>query len=162
MSRILFKLKIPGPVSGTQQLPSPSPDNNITCIRFENITMAEIWPLVTWFPANALELLQYCTQPSIYSCVKLTRGLSAPHSFLITKFYTYIQFLSNKLLWPSYIIWCHESWSTLVQLMAWCLMASSHYLDQYWLIIKSVLWSISQEVSKISICKIKSVWKVHL
>ena len=32
------------------------------------------------------------------------------------------------------------TWLTLVQVMAWCLMAPSHYLDQCWLIIKGVLW----------------------
>ena len=38
----------------------------------------------------------------------------------------------NKL-WPSGAIWCQRSWSTLVQVMAWCLMAPSHYLNQFWL-----------------------------
>ena len=32
------------------------------------------------------------------------------------------------------------SWSTLAQVMAWCLMAPSHYLNQCWLIIKDILW----------------------
>ena len=36
-------------------------------------------------------------------------------------------------LWPSGAIWHHWSWSTLVQVMAWCLMAPSHYLNQSWL-----------------------------
>ena len=30
--------------------------------------------------------------------------------------------------------------STLVQVMAWCLMASSHYLNQCWFIINTVYW----------------------
>ena len=30
-------------------------------------------------------------------------------------------------------IWWHKSWSTLAQVMAWCLMAPSHYLNQCWL-----------------------------
>ena len=33
-------------------------------------------------------------------------------------------------------IWHQRRWSTLVLVMAWCLMAPSHYLKQWWLIIK--------------------------
>ena len=38
-------------------------------------------------------------------------------------------------LWPSDAIWWQGSGSTLVQVMAWCLTAPSHYLNQCWLII---------------------------
>ena len=41
-------------------------------------------------------------------------------------------------LWPSGAIWHHGTWSTLVQVMAYCLMAPCHYLNQYWLIISEV------------------------
>ena len=37
-------------------------------------------------------------------------------------------------------IWGNRSRSTLAQVMAWCLMAPRHYLNQCWLIIKGVLW----------------------
>ena len=40
--------------------------------------------------------------------------------------------------WPSYAIWWNRSWSTLVQVMACCLTAPSHYLTQYWLIMSGV------------------------
>ena len=43
-------------------------------------------------------------------------------------------------LWPIDAIRQHRSGSTLVQLMAWCLMAPSHYLNQCWLIISGVVW----------------------
>ena len=33
-------------------------------------------------------------------------------------------------LWPSDVIWCWRSKSTLVQLMTWCLAAPSHHLHQ--------------------------------
>ena len=36
-------------------------------------------------------------------------------------------------LWPSDAIWWHRSGSTLAQVMAWCLKAPSHYLNQCWL-----------------------------
>ena len=39
-------------------------------------------------------------------------------------------------LWASDTIWWYRSGSTLAQIMAWCHQAPSHYLNQYWLIIK--------------------------
>ena len=43
-------------------------------------------------------------------------------------------------LWPSDAIWRHRSMSTLAQVMACCLTAPSHYLNQCWLMIREVLW----------------------
>ena len=43
-------------------------------------------------------------------------------------------------LWPSDTIWRQRSGSTLAQVMAWCLTAPSHYLNQCWLIISEVMW----------------------
>ena len=45
-------------------------------------------------------------------------------------------------LWPSDAIWRQRSWSTLVQVMACCLTAPSHYLNQCWLMICEVLWHL--------------------
>ena len=39
---------------------------------------------------------------------------------------------------PSDTIWRHRSGSTLAQVMACCLTAPSHYLNQWWLIINKV------------------------
>ena len=47
-------------------------------------------------------------------------------------------------LWPSDAIWWQRSGSTLAQVMACCLMASSHYLNQCWLIINKVVWHSSK------------------
>ena len=44
----------------------------------------------------------------------------------------------NSLL--NYSISWHESGSTLAQVMAWCLTAPSHNLNQCWLLISGVLW----------------------
>ena len=41
-------------------------------------------------------------------------------------------------LWPSDAIWRLRSGSTLALVMAWCLTAPSHYLNQCWLIISKV------------------------
>ena len=49
-----------------------------------------------------------------------------------------------NLLWPSDAMWWHRCQSTLTQVMACCLTAPSHYLNQGWLIIREVLWH-SQE-----------------
>ena len=38
----------------------------------------------------------------------------------------------------------HGSGSTLARLMAWCLMAPSHHLYQYWLLITTVQWDSSE------------------
>ena len=39
---------------------------------------------------------------------------------------------------PREAIWQHRTWSTLVQVMACCLTAPSHYLNQCWFIISEV------------------------
>ena len=43
-------------------------------------------------------------------------------------------------LWPIYNIWWHRSGSALVQVMACCLTAPSHYLNQCWLLASNILW----------------------
>ena len=43
-------------------------------------------------------------------------------------------------LWPSDAIWRKRSRSTLAQVMACCLTAPSHYLNQRWLIVSKVQW----------------------
>ena len=51
-----------------------------------------------------------------------------------------------KSLGPSDVIWHWRSWSTLVQALACCLTAPSHYLNQCWLIIGKVLWHSSEDI----------------
>ena len=48
------------------------------------------------------------------------------------------------LLWPTDVIWWHRSGWTLVQIMTCCLMASSHYLNQSWLIINEAHWLLAE------------------
>ena len=50
------------------------------------------------------------------------------------------RFHCAKSLWPSVAIWWHRSGSTLVQVMAWCRQAPSHYLIRCWLFIIEALW----------------------
>ena len=52
----------------------------------------------------------------------------------------------DNSLGPSDTIWRWRSWSTLVQVMACCLTAPSHYLNQCWLITREVLWHSSEDI----------------
>ena len=52
--------------------------------------------------------------------------------------------LGLNSLRPSDAIWRQWSWTTLAQVMACCLTAPSHYLNQCWLIIRGVLWHTSE------------------
>ena len=45
-------------------------------------------------------------------------------------------------LWLIAVIWWHKSGSILAQVMASCLTAPSHYLNQCWQIISEVLWHL--------------------
>ena len=47
---------------------------------------------------------------------------------------------------PSDAIWHWRSCSTMVQVMACCLTAPSHYLNQCWLIISKVLWHSFEDI----------------
>ena len=59
---------------------------------------------------------------------------------------------SLNSLWPSDAIKRQGTESTLAQVMACCLTAPSHYLNQCWLIISKVLWHSSEDL-KIPISK---------
>ena len=43
-------------------------------------------------------------------------------------------------LWPNGVMWRQRSGSTFVQVMACCLTAPSHYLNQWWLLFSEDLW----------------------
>ena len=53
--------------------------------------------------------------------------------------FTFVPYSSRWLVIIA-AIWWHGSGSTLAQVMAWCLTAPSHYLNQCWLIINEILW----------------------
>ena len=69
-----------------------------------------------------------------------------------TKTKTLPQFNS---LWPIDAIWWHRSGSTLAQAMACCLMAPSHCLNQYWLMM--VIWDPFEH----NITRDTFSWKFH-
>ena len=83
-----------------------------------------IWPsFQVWIPIHVRRHLYYTEMvPSSHS---------QPGPYLV---------LTVNSLWPSDAIRCQTSWSTLVQVMACCLTAPSHYLNQCWHVINEVLW----------------------
>ena len=66
-------------------------------------------------------------------------GLAHDYGNSITDALEVPHFCINSL-WPSDAIWWQTFGSTLAQVMACCLTATSRYLSQCWLIINSVLW----------------------
>ena len=75
----------------------------------------------------------YCQK---YVCVIMILSLSVPQ---VIDWGTPILPEINSL-WPSDAIWQHLYGSTLAQVMACCLMAPSHYLNQCWLIFSKFQW----------------------
>ena len=63
---------------------------------------------------------------------------------------------SVNLFWPSDAIWRQRSGSTLAQVMACCLMAPSHYLNQCWLPSDIHIRAISKICLKITYLKFHS------
>ena len=49
--------------------------------------------------------------------------------------YGYMWWVVFNSLWRCDTIWHHGSLSALVEVMAWCLMAPSHYLSHSWLVL---------------------------
>ena len=53
------------------------------------------------------------------------------------------------------VIWWHRSGTTLAQVLTWCLIAPSHYLNQCWLTFKPAPWH-APESNFARICKLNS------
>ena len=80
-------------------------------------------------------------------CIPLNPGIGHGFIILCVKLLNCAINLLNSL-WPSDIICRHRTGSTLDQVMACCLAAPSHCLNQCWLIISKVLWHSSEDISK--------------
>ena len=76
----------------------------------------EVWELISNF------IQQFTRLVITYSCWYLS----------------WLMFVNS--LWPSDAIWQQASMSTLVQVMACCLTAPSHYLNKCWFIFSKVQW----------------------
>ena len=124
--------------------------------------------------ANTLELCLSCTKPSnwspkisflntihfqstnasLASCSSMVWLKLGQHAYIIISM-VHVKHKTSSMFWfrwqfnllgPSDTIWCWKSWSTLVQVMACCLTAPSHYLNSCWLIISKVLWHSSDDI----------------
>ena len=108
-----------------------------------NFMLNSLWPCdVIWRHRSESPLAQ------VMVCCLMVSGHYLNQCWLITKgvlwHSTQCNFTRNvyKLnsLWQSDAIWQHRFRSTLAQVMACCLTAPSHYLNQCWLIISEVQW----------------------
>ena len=71
-----------------------------------------------------------CIKAQVKSC-KYSKSILCRNNW-------FIQYVNS--LWPGDVIWRQGTRSTLAQVMACCLTAPSHYLNQCWLIICEVPW----------------------
>ena len=90
------------------------------CVRRRSISC--IWQKKTRF--GQFSISSFC----VFNCVAIINAVDFGSPFAFNP------------LWPNDAIWRQGSRSTLVQLMACCLTAPRHYLNQCWLIIIKVLW----------------------
>ena len=67
----------------------------------------------------------------------LARPVDTRGHFTTSVFCAVVETFVNSL-WPNNAILRHGLGSTLAQVMAWCLTAPSHYLNQCWLVIRKI------------------------
>ena len=94
---------------------------------------------------SCIEAPLISSQYMIYIYIYIMDNLSCFVGVLLTK-----KMITNNdrinSLWPGDAIWWQGTRSTLTQVMACCLTAPNHYLNQCWLIIGEVPWHSSQGI----------------
>ena len=104
--------------------------------------------LINWICGD-FELRFYKENPTLCCGSFVARSSAAPYGWHWL-FRLYSSFLPMEKycisLWPSDAIGRQRTESTLAQVMACCLTAPSHYLNQCWLIISKVLWHSSEGI----------------
>ena len=144
------------------------PQNDGNCwVYLSTILLLHAW--LEWSNYNRLRLKYFSVSGSaklsantyisrIYDCIECgCRITNLGYYFQEWKctFPGIINWTYFNSMWPSTAIWRHRPQLTLAQLMACCLAAPSHYLNQCWLIISDIrLRAISQEIPEPSIAKI--------
>ena len=73
-----------------------------------------------------------CTCHMIYTCMCMRHDVFVPTFWYLQACACDISILFLNLLWASDVQGCWKLWSKLVQAMACCLTAPSHYLNQCW------------------------------
>ena len=99
---------------------------------------------IRWMPQNTFDdkstltqVIAWCRQATSYYLSQCWYRSMLPYGI------TRPQWVNS--LRPSDAIWRQRSGSTLAQVMACCLTAPSHYLNQCWFIISKVLWHPSED-----------------
>ena len=119
-------------------------------------------PPSCFVPSSVYRWWDHCAMPSVSPAIIHLAGVALVHRSMrgsitlpSTVSPTHSPCSRFNSLCPSDAIWQHRSGSTLAQVMACCLTAPSHYLNQCWLIISEVQWrAISQETCQPSTIKI--------
>ena len=94
-----------------------------------------------WLKIAGIYNRNHCLNIIKWTWIYIWQGLSSRDQ--LTQMYIrckYSHKLCVNLFLPSDAIKCHKNLSTLVQIMAWSLMAPSHYLNQCRLIIRVFTW----------------------
>ena len=97
---------------------------------------------------NAIDIFASVMERAINDSVHEPLGIISSAGICFSNFklkkaaekYQTLQLLPLNSLWPNDPIWRHRSGSTLAQVMACCLTAPSHYLNQCWFTISKVHW----------------------
>ena len=99
-----------------------------------------------WMLQNTLDDKSILVQVVVWYCLATSHYLSqCGFRSMLPYGITMSQLV--KSLQPSDAVWRQRSWSTLAQVMACCLTAPSHYLNQCWLIISEVQWQSPEGTS---------------
>ena len=105
---------------------------------------------------------------SIEKYILTARSITACYQYILFNSYSTTLAPGINSLMPSDAIWRQRTGSTLAQVMACCLTAPSHYLNQCLLFISKVLWlscerNFTRDASRcLNHQSLKSVWKSHV
>ena len=112
-----------------------------SCIQSLECSILLYW-IIVWLQHIGKRVKILCNAMSVSDVISVTRCNTMRCSILRDLFghseWRGKEWWLVNSSWPSDGIWWHRSGSTLAQVMACCLTAPNHYLDQYWLIISVV------------------------
>ena len=113
------------------------------CIR-QTAILQQVFKLL--FCMMSLKIMLLKLLPHLSGAYVLTALFHADivSAYLLSPGWNYQNGTWFNSLRPRDAIWRHRSGSTLSQVMACCLMAPSHYLNQCWLIFSKVQWHASE------------------
>ena len=111
------------------------------------------WCVLTWLRGNF-----HLVEGKMNSVIRLPVGQC---KFLFLSGFRPWLLFAVGLLGPCYAIWRHRAWSTLVQVMDWCLLAPIHYLNKCCIII--ILGTVAFTSRQFYLeCSREKVWKWHI